>query len=199
MVSLLVLLLLAGSGARADLVNPAWSYQWAASPAVVHADAPGFGTVTLTTFPGSGGGPAGQPQAAVAAYVSYSTTAPAAAPDRFTNQPFSLTLTLTDGASGRSGVLSFTGSFNGTLSAAGGQLAGTFSGPTARSLSLGSFDYSVTLGSYVPPPDASGRFPGLFLASIMAQTPQKLPEPGSLTLAAAGTALLALASRRRTV
>src|SRR5436305_3354625 len=106
--SVLALLLLAGSGARADLVNPAWSYQWTASPGVIHADAPGSGTVTLTTFPGSGGGPAGQPQAAVAAYVTYSSTAQGAAPDRFTNKPFSLALTLTDSGSGQSNVLNFT-------------------------------------------------------------------------------------------
>jgi hypothetical protein len=96
-------------------------------------------------------------------------------------------------------VLTFTGSFNGSLSATGGQLTGTFSGPTTRSVQLGSYDYSVNLGNFVPPPDPSGKFPGLFLASITAQapTPQKLPEPGTLALAGAGALLVTLTSRRR--
>jgi hypothetical protein len=195
--SLLALLLLAAPAARADLVNPSWSYQWAPSPVVVHADTPGPGTVTLTTFPGSGSAPVGQAQAALVAYVNYSSTAPAATPDHFTNQSFSLALTLKDVASGQSGVLNFTGSFNGTLSATGGQLSATFSGSMSNSLHLGNYNYSVTMSPYVPPPDASGRFPGLFLASIAAQAPQKLPEPGSLVLAGAGAVLLTLSSRRR--
>src|SRR4051812_20870815 len=105
----LALLLTAGGGAPAARV--VWRYNWSRSPGAALADTPATGgKITLTdesqrTVVGDSD--------VVATNLKTYSTAPDSSPDRFTNKGYTLTLSLTDQASGQSGAASFTGVFNG--------------------------------------------------------------------------------------
>src|SRR5947209_4636682 len=92
-----VLLLLAPA-ARADFIP--WQYNWSRSPSVINADAPGTGYITLTDEPLKGA--AGNSDI-VATNLKTFSTAPTDKPDTFTNAKYSLSLTLIDTNSGKSG------------------------------------------------------------------------------------------------
>src|SRR5262245_55755833 len=90
-----------------------WGYSVDRDRPAVEADVPGTGGVTLTNelF---------RPVTGDSAIVLTSMTTFSSAsfdkPDAFTNAQFTLTLSLTDVASGATGTVSFTGMFNGLLS-----------------------------------------------------------------------------------
>jgi hypothetical protein len=199
----LCLILVAGSFARADFVN--WSYNWTHSPVVVAADTGGTGGVTLTNHQGGTG--SGNSDI-VATQITTFSSASVNTPDRFTNKNYSLMLDLTDLASHQSGMLTFTGTLNGTLSATSANIKNAFTGALTQHLDLGGNLYTVTIGPYAAPgiPDATQTGSISAHVSVQAEsttggTPQggtpppshESPEPATLVLAGVGSTALALA------
>jgi hypothetical protein len=197
----LAVLLLASGGARADLVP--WSYNWTPSAPTILADSPGTGKILLSNQPAAA---AVNSSDIVATNIRTASSATWAAPDHFTNAPYGLALTLTDKASGASGNLTFTGVFNGDLTALSANITNSFTGPQTQVLQLGANTYTVTMGSYTPPPP-----PGAFNAGAISAYAQvsvqstgdgggsQAPEPSTLALAGLGLSLSggALWRRRR--
>jgi hypothetical protein len=185
----LLLLLAVGPAGRADPIT--WSYSWSNSPTNIAADAPG-GYLTLSNE---------APQTAtgnsdiVATNIQGHSSAPTTKPDTFTAKPYTLTLTLTDQASGASGSLDFTGALSGVLSASSAHVTNTFTGPTTQTLVLGDNRYTVTIGTYTAPGPPGSANPGSIGATAVVSIFQ-LPEPAAVALAALG-GLLTLARRRR--
>jgi hypothetical protein len=198
-------LLVLGSGrATAD---PSYSYSWDQSPTTIAADGTGTGSISLsvgklTTGVGN--------STIVAANLSAVTSTVAPAVDTFTNKAYSLTLTLTDAASSQVGTFVFHGLLNGTINTTSSNLTNAWTGASTLTEKLGNFNYTVSLGNFVPPPIVNGALQGAISAQLTASPassggggnpppPQQAPEPTSLLLAGLGVgpALLAGLRRRR--
>jgi hypothetical protein len=97
--------------------------------------------------------------AAVTEHVGVLTTTSSASttkPDVF-HTPFTLTLTVRDAATGKTGLFTFHGTINGTLSWQTSHLTVTFQSPLTQKLTVGSHVYTVTLkppAGYLPAPGA---------------------------------------------
>jgi hypothetical protein len=208
----LAFVVFAGSSARADFIN--WAYSWTHTPSVVAADTGGTGGVTLTNHQGGTG--SGASDVVVTELTTFSS-ATVNAPDHFTNKNYSLILDLTDSASHQSGMLTFNGTLNGTVSTTSANIKNTFIGPLTQHLDLGGNLYTITIGPYAAPgiPDAIQT--GSISAHLSVQpegpvgggsggggsggsTPppaQGAPEPSTLLLACLGLSALGLAGWRR--
>jgi PEP-CTERM motif len=147
----LTCLLFVTSTLHADPIQ--WSYSWTRSPLSVASDASGTGGISLTL--GTGVPMTGDSDVTAVNLSTFSSALPGTT-DHFTNSPFSLTLTLTDTASGSTGQTTFTGVFNGTLSPTSAQITATYD-QSVHGLTIGSNIYSVSLGAFVPPgiPDST--------------------------------------------
>ena len=192
-----VLLFFGTAGARAELIQ--WSYNWSRSPAEVHADSPGTGYISLTD---GGLKSAAGSSYLVATNLQAHSTATVANPDVFTNKTYTLSLFLQDQDSGKSGTLSFTGEFNGTLTADSSNIANTFVGAMTQTLQLGDHLYTVTIGPYGPPGPTGASNSGSIAgrAEVTVSTIFQLPEPSSVLLAFLGASCsLAFVRRRRRV
>jgi len=184
------------ASARAELIQ--WNYSWSSSPTQVYANGPGSGYISLT---GSNGlKSAAGSSYLVATNLQAHSTASVANPDVFTNTTYTLNLYLQDQASGQSGTLTFTGEFNGTLTAESSNIANTFVGATTQSLTLGNHLYTVTIGPFDPPGPTGAVNSGSISAraEVTVSTIFQLPEPSSGMLAFLGASCgLALIRRRR--
>ncbi len=192
--ALLWLLIFSGS-ARADLIY--WSYSWSRSPSNVMADSPGTGYISLTD---EGLRNVVGNSDIVATNIQAHSTAPPSNPDTFTNKQYSLSLFLVDQASGKSGTLTFTGLFNGTMSALNTNIKNSFTGSTTQSIVLGTDKYTVTIGAYVPPGPTGSSNSGSIGAHAMVNVEsilQDAPEPSTLVLAALALPLLGVAAWQR--
>jgi hypothetical protein len=185
-----------------------WSYNWTHSPIVIAADTGGTGGVTLTNHQGGTG--SGNSDI-VATQITTFSSASVNTPDHFTGKNYSLILDLTDLSSHQSGMLTFNGTLNGTLSATSANIKNTFTGPLTQHLDLGANIYTITIGPYAAPgiPDATQT--GSISAHVSVQaastggssggaTPpptHESPEPATLLLAGLGASALALAGWRR--
>jgi hypothetical protein len=189
----LVVVLTLAPAARADWI--AWTYSWSNSPQTILADNPaGGGKITLSNQPTQSA--VGDSDIVATNIRTYSTAAPGA-PDKFTNKPYTLTLTLTDGASNQSGTAVFTGVFNGTLTAASSNIANAFTSATTAVLDLGNNQYTINLTAYTPPgPTGSVNAGGIGAHATVVVSPihvvEQTPEPTALLLAAFGIPLAAL-------
>src|SRR4051794_11074935 len=142
----LLALLAAATHARADLIS--WNYNWARSPDVIHADAPGTGYITLTDEQLHTA--TGDSDIVATNLRTYSSAAPET-PDTFTAKAYTLSLFLQDVDSGLSGTVTFTGQFDGSISALNSNLKNTFTGQTTQTLVLGNHKYTASVGPYSPP------------------------------------------------
>lgn len=176
----------------------AFTYAWSVQPSPVFAS--GTGSVTVIAAPN---GPATyDTTSALPTYIpaaELTTTSSATSPPDTFNTPFNLKLTLTDTASSLSDELTFSGTLAGTLTMDSSTLTSTFSSPLTKTLILGDFTYSVTIGpTLVNIPGPGSSTPALIDARVTVErndTPvQETPEPGSLLLGA--TAILGFAARR---
>jgi hypothetical protein len=194
----LVVVLALAPAARADWI--AWTYSWSNSPQTILADNPsGGGQITLSNQPTQS---AVGDSDIVATNIRTYSTAPPSAPDTFTNKSYSLTLTLTDSASGASGTAVFTGIFNGTLTANSSNITNTFTSPTQAVLDLGNNQYTINLTAYTPPgPTGSLNAGGIGAHASVSVAPihivEDTPEPTAFLLAALGIPLAALRFRRQ--
>ena len=186
----IALLLLVGTAApaRADFLG--WSYDWSASPTSIPMSA--GGSLSLQTVRGSSSATTDN----IIALGIFESQLPVGGPGvtavlpTLSPTPYTLTLTLTDAASGQSGHATF----GGTLGGSAVNLTNSFTTPTAKHLLLGDTSYTVTLGPYFKP---VSPFPGFIGATVEAAPPAKdAPEPATLALAACAVPGLALVARR---
>lgn len=199
----LALLLLAGARANADFIE--WSYNWDRNPVSVLSDS-GNGSVAFTNEPLKN---ATGSSDTVATNLKASSLAPASNPDTLNNTGYyTLTLTLTDTASGQSGSLTFKGKLGGTFSADSANITNTFFAPgtntpessVTQTLFLGNNSYTVTIGPYSPPgPPDSTNF-GSIAAHVEVSSlviTNNTPEPSSLLLGLFGLSGAGVFSRRK--
>ena len=183
-------LLLVGSTARADFVS--WTYQGSGTP-IVTADHTGATGVNFAYDPVTA--VIGNSAIAVTNLWTFSVTQPPSA-DTLTNAGYTLALNLTDGASGKSGMVNFQGQLNGAISAGSSLLTNTFLGNTVQALVLGANVYTVALGSFVPPGPPTATNAGSISAQITVH-PNTVAEPSAFVLAALGLGGLGFVSWRR--
>ncbi|HXG08152.1 MAG TPA: PEP-CTERM sorting domain-containing protein [Gemmataceae bacterium] len=197
-------LLLAWTDARAAFVH--WSYNWSRVPAdVVSADAFGTSRISLTDEPL---GRATNSSDIVATNIRTSSTAPRATPNNFLDAAYTLTLRLTDDASGETGTLSFSGVFNGTLSSSSADISTTITSPLTQSLTLGGNEYIVTMDAYSPPGPPGINNAGSLSAHVEVRPaqdsgggepppPNDTPEPSTVVLSGLGLSLFGAVGWRR--
>lgn len=191
----LLWLLTFGSDARADLIQ--WSYNWSRSPDEVFADSPGTGKITLTD---EGLRDAIGSSDIVATNIRAYSSASPETPDNFTAKPYALALYLLDHASGVSSTLTFSGQFDGTLSALSSNIKNTFTNAVTQSIVLGNDRYTATIGAYTPPGPTGASTTGSISAHATVTVEaiiRDVPEPGTLTLAALALPVLGAAAWRR--
>jgi hypothetical protein len=177
----LLVLLTGAARARADQIL--WNYNWSRSPSAVLADAPGTGYITLTDEQLKSA--IGDSDIVATNLRTYSTALPGA-PDTFTAKAYTLSLFLQDHDSGLSGTLTFTGQFDGTLSALSSNIKNTFTGQTTQTLVLGTNRYTARIGSYAPPGPTNSTNAGSISAHATVTVDpiiQDVPEPSTLLLA----------------
>ncbi len=189
-----MLLCIGAADGRAELIQ--WSYSWSRTPTEVHANSPGSGYIALTD---EGLKSAAGNSFLVATNLQAHSTASSASPDTFTNKPYTLGLYLQDQDSHQSGTVSFTGEFNGTLTANSSNIANTFTGQTTRTLTLGDHLYTVTIGPYTAPGPTGAVNSGSIAAraEVTISTIFHLPEPSSFVLAVLGMSGLMMVQRGR--
>ena len=175
-----------------------WGYQWNAQPIVVSADSsaphgPPPGGITLIpgaiTITGGSHGAALGSASVIAVNLSAFTfsPSPSGAPDRFSNAPYTLRVTLSDLDSGRSGSMKFNGVFNGTMTDSRVDLHTRFTSATRQSVTIGHDLYTVTMTSYTPPGPPSLGNEGDIKAFVDVH-PASAPEPSTLLLCGIGVA-----------
>ena len=195
------LVMLSGTAVRADFIP--WTYNWTRNPIAVGADAGGTGGIALTNEPVNH---AVGSSDIVATELRTFSSASASTPDTFTNQPFSLTLALTDDNSHQTTSLTFNGMFNGSFSSGSANITASWTGSTTQTVTLGSDSYTVSMTGYSPPGPPGGI--GAHL-DVSASTggggggggdpgpPATAPEPSTLALSGLGLSFLGLASWRK--
>jgi hypothetical protein len=189
--------LLAVAPARAGLV--AWSYNGARTPVSIPADSPGTGGVFLTDEPMKS---AVGSSDIVLTNIHVLSSASADAPDMLmTGGQYTLQLTITDTASGKTGILTWNGKLSGSFSASSANLTNAILSPVVQMLTLGSNVYTVTVGPYSPPGPPTASNVGSIAAhvDISGSTVQgNSPEPSTMVLSGLGLSLLGgMAWRRR--
>jgi hypothetical protein len=172
----IALCLFAGGQARADLIN--WSYNWTPSATQINADTPSQGFITLS--PSAGGTTTGD-SFIVATNIQTVSNASPSTPATFTNAPYSLTLTITDGDSNQTGNLTFNGQFNGVLSNKSAIIMNDFLGQTTQSATIGNHLYTVKVGPFAPPGPPTAQNPGS-ISALASVTVSDVPEPSTLLL-----------------
>jgi hypothetical protein len=203
------LLILAGVQARAEPIS--WDFSWEPSSLVIAADGGGTGGVSLTLQPPVG---AQGPSDIVATNLRTFSSAPVTTPDTIAQGNYSLTLTLSDTESGRSGNITYTGYLSGSFSTSSSNLANTFTGETSQELILGSNKYAVSIGPYAPPGPPGAANAGTISAHVEVERvppgdggdgddddgdppTRPTPEPSTLLLSCLGMSCLGVASWRK--
>jgi len=138
----------------------------------------------------------------VATQISVVSSADDDTPDTFTKGDYTLSMKLTDVASGAFTMLSFTGYFTGTVSAHSTNIDNVFTGQTSyENILLGANRYNVMITTYTPPGPEGGLSGSIGAHAIVSVQPgggpHETPEPTSLVLAGLGVGGLGLARWRR--
>jgi hypothetical protein len=193
----LALLCLLPGAARAEI---AWTYDFTPGTTVVWSD----NSNSKLNLSNQSSYMAVGSSDVVATSIGVDSSASDAHPDTFTNKDYTLSMKLTDVASGVFTTLNFTGQFNGTVSAHSANITNQFIGPTTYSnIMLGQNRYNVTITGYTPPGPVGGLSGSIGAHALVTVGdgqgggPHGTPEPASLILAGLGIGGLGLASWRR--
>jgi hypothetical protein len=189
---LLVLPLLLAPPARAEQIT--WGYNWSESPRSVAAVGAGAGGINFTTAVNNN--PVTGSSDVVAANMTTFSAATTAAPDRFTGQTYNLKLIITDLASGKTGLFTFTGRLFGSLTASSASVTSTFASPLIETERIGNNVYTVTIGPFAGPGAPNSGNSGSIGAHVEVR-PEQAPEPSALILAGLGTLGVLYRRRRR--
>jgi hypothetical protein len=190
----LALLLLGGGPCWADFIH--WTYSWSNSPNELFSDN-GTGKIALSNESPTN---AVNNTDVVATNIHTFSSAPPSSPDTFTAKPYVLTMNLTDQDSGATGTMTFSGQFNGTLTAESSNLRTTFTGATEQSLVLGTHVYNVTIGPFSPPGPPGAVNAGSISAHALVEVHEVIeetPEPSTLALLTLGLPLAGVGLWRR--
>jgi hypothetical protein len=187
---------------------PTWTYQHIANVAIRDLSAgSGLSIPNSVPTPMTGSGTA-------SVEVVQWSIAGQGSPDTVSAQPYSFSLTLTDQASGASGLATFSGALSGSYWKAGADLTNQFTGDTVQTLTLGDYAYTVSLTDFTPPTVAGVVGGGRITARVEVTAagevvtppgpigggpdeppgPSATPEPTTILIAAAG--LAAVGTRR---
>jgi hypothetical protein len=190
----LTLFLAAPHSVHANLVP--WHYDFSRSPNFLTSDPAGpgsAGTGTINFFPGDSGA-AINTSNVVAFNIATSSSAPDSHgnPDRYTNAGYTISLTLTDDNSGKSGLFTFSGAISGTVTLSSSNLTNKFNSPLTESLVIGGNLYVVSIGPFTPPGHPGSVNFGAIGAHVEVNPdggthPLKTPEPSTLLLAGLGS------------
>jgi hypothetical protein len=178
-------LLLAGAPARADFVQ--WTYNWQPGSLAASADSPGTGGVSFSNQPAAAA--TGNSDIVATNLRVFSTATPSNPDKLMTGGAYTLSLTLTDLASGASGTLTWTGKLTGTFSATNSNLTNFFTSPITQTLVLGQNLYTVSIGQYSPPGPPTAGNSGSIGAHVNVTSnggggiQSTSPEPSTLVLA----------------
>jgi hypothetical protein len=201
----IALVLLAGTCARADVLNPdnvQWTYKFSPGAPAVYADSNPSAGVTFTNEPTK---TAVGSSDVVVTNLRVFSAAPGSTPDMMQKNgayTLSLSLALTDGSNTNNTTLVFTGKLTGTLSKENANITNVF-GPnnSIQTVTLGKFNFTVTLAAYTPPgpPDQTnaGSIAAHVTISDIGGTSDNLPEPSTMLLSAFGLTCLGAASWRK--
>ena len=99
----------------------------------------------------------------------------------FTNKPYSLAMTILDEASGKSGTMTFSGAFSGSLSAKSALISNMFTGAQKQSITLGNHLYTVQVGPFAPPGPPTATISG-GISTLANVSVKDVPEPSTLVL-----------------
>ncbi len=193
----LTAVLLAGPSARADFIQ--WKFNWTPTVSAITSDTSVDSFIQLTNEPEDN---AAGSSDVVATNISVFSNAPRGNPDVFgpnSTNAFTLTMKLTDTASGEFANLVFGGRFTGTLSAQSADLDVTWTGQSNYVVELGNSEYTVDIGPYSPPGPPTADNKGSIAAHVEVRPLDvvKVPEPSTLVLSGIGMSLVGLASWRK--
>jgi hypothetical protein len=184
----LALLLVSGSQARAGNVN--WHYNWTPSTLALFADADAGASGGFVTFTNEPVNAAINSSDIVATNLRTVSNASPNKPDTFTTKgTYSLTLQITDDASGKTGSLTFDGKLGGSLSTGNANVSNKFTGLITQQLVLGDTTYTVTIGPYTPPGPPSAANAGSISAHVDVSgihVTANNPEPSTMVLSLFG-------------
>jgi hypothetical protein len=179
-----------------------YTYQWEPNPAKIQSD-PFYPPKGPVPPPHAGEGTIhfqdpGKVPATDSTYINehvwVTSKAPWNYPAHFTNDKYSLSLTIIDGPSGKSGTVTFSGVLNGAAWSGGSNIKSTPLGPP-QTLTLGNDVYTITINYFAPPGPPGRKNGGDVNASIDVQA--AAPEPATLGLAGLGLALTGVVAWRK--
>jgi hypothetical protein len=198
----LVLLLVAATQVRAANID--WSYNWSRTPPAILV---GTGGISFTDQPLT---PAANSSDIVATNLKVFSSADPGAPDQIGSAgKYSLTLTITDTASGKSGSLTWDGQLNGSFSVSSSNVSSTSlslvnnsQGGTNWFLKLGNNVFTISNFVYSPPGDPQDPHTGSIGAHVDVSPGSgptvNSPEPATLLLSFVGLSVFGgVAWRRR--
>jgi PEP-CTERM motif len=175
-------LLLAGAPARADFVQ--WSYDWTPGQVVVQADGNGTGGISFKNEPATLA--TGSSDIVATNLHAISSATPSNPDTLINNGAYSLSLAITDIASGKTGTVTFTGKLSGTFSATSSNVTNVFTSPSTEVLTLGQNVYTIVIGQYSPPGPPTAGNAGAISAHVTVSSlsiQSTTPEPSSLIMA----------------
>jgi hypothetical protein len=169
-----------------------WTYDWSPKPRLVRSDGDGTGGIAFTDEPRI---TTANSKETMAAHLWIFSSALERHPDEFTATPYKLNVQITDAASHKSGMLTFTGTLNGRafgpafltngrLLPGHAQISNEFTGSTSQSLHLGTHLYTIAMEKFLTPRITPTGFVGGDIQAYVRV--RHNPEPSTLLLTASG-------------
>jgi hypothetical protein len=172
--------------AAAALGGPLSSYDYNATPNPVTGDILSDNTHSKIHLSNEPSVPASGSTDILLANLTTVSSASVANPDKFTNQPWTIGVTIFDEDAGVSGSVQFKGMFSGSVWNKGAKITNSFTGLTTQFLKLGGNYYTITVDSYTKPGGPNATQKGAIGASIILSDARpdgfQSPEPSTLVL-----------------
>jgi hypothetical protein len=197
-------LVLLGGQARADSItanNVTWTYNWEPGAPALFADTNPTASIAFTDEPQKA---ARGNSDVVATDLRSNSAAPGISPDTLNkNGAYALTLNLTstDALGTHTATLTFHGTLNGTFSSESSNIANTFGPDASQTVSMGSFNFTVTMDAYTNPGPPDQKNSGSIGAHVSITSGEPVavdhPEPSTLLLSGLGMTFLGVGAWRK--